>query len=89
MRQHTQGPWQSSGDGWIESKDGQSVVEYTGCGTHAADWRNPADYALALAAPELLECLIAFMAPYEGIEVVPGSHLDKSRKVIAKADSTF
>jgi hypothetical protein len=89
MRERTQCPWQAAGDGWVESTDGQSVVEYSGCGTHAADWRSPSDYALALAAPELLECLIAFMAPYEGIEVVPGSHLDKARKAITKADATF
>lgn len=57
---HTPGPWVEDIDpdypddrnGWIVG-----VVEYAGCGSHAAEWSSEDNKRLALAAPELLEAL--------------------------------
>ncbi len=54
---HTPGPWIADEDGWIADSSGTYVVDYAGCGTHEAYWSNPADKALVLAAPDLLEAL--------------------------------
>lgn len=37
------------------------------------------------AAPELLEAAMAFIAPFDGIEVVQGGDIAKARAAIAKA----
>jgi hypothetical protein len=68
MSNHTPGPWveetreyhgeqTDAPTGWIKGAGGVSVVEYSGCGSHEAYWPNPADIALVLAAPDLLEAL--------------------------------
>lgn len=44
-----------------------------------------ANARLIAAAPELLEAALAFIAPFEGIEVVQGSDIAKARAAIAKA----
>jgi hypothetical protein len=54
---HTPGPWADAGDGWIAGPDGCSVAQYKGCGSHEAEWPNPADFHLALAATDLLEAM--------------------------------
>ena len=54
----TPGPWGDDGGGWIVGPNGVRVSEYAGCGTHDAEWPNPADQRLAIAAPELLEVLV-------------------------------
>lgn len=55
---HTPGPWEGADNGWIDAADGSSVVEYKGCGSHAACWVNARDKILAIAAPELLQALL-------------------------------
>lgn len=44
-----------------------------------------ADARLISAAPELLEAAMAFIAPFDGIEVVQDSDIAKARAAIAKA----
>lgn len=62
MGKHTEGPWVADEDGWIAGSNGETVCEYAGCGSHAAEW-NEADLNLVLAAPELLEAL-EYALPY-------------------------
>lgn len=64
---HTPGPWvespheynpeDSSHTGWIDGPNGTNVCRYAGCGSHQAEWPNPLDFRLALAAPDLLAAL--------------------------------
>lgn len=61
MENHTPSPWTEELDedvptGWINGPNGP-VLEYEGCGSHQAHWRNPADKKLVLAAPDLLKAL--------------------------------
>ena len=56
MNKHTTGPWTVDDCGWIESACGESVVEYSGCGSHEALWDKQA-LNIVLAAPDLLEAL--------------------------------
>ena len=43
------------GTGWINGPDSRPVLQYAGCGSHNAEWMDPEDFALVLAAPDLLE----------------------------------
>ena len=58
--------------GWIEG-----VVEYLECGMHRPKWKNPSDFKLVLAAPELLEALEEFIKFYENI-IITESELNNS-----------
>jgi hypothetical protein len=65
VTKHTPGPWTQHVDehdsepyGWIVGPNGEEVVSYAGCGSHMAQWGNPADLALALSAPDLLAALV-------------------------------
>jgi hypothetical protein len=58
----TPGPWVFVDNGWIDGGNGYPVVEYDGCGSHAAAWRNPDDLRLALAAPDYFAAAEAFIA---------------------------
>jgi hypothetical protein len=78
---YTKGPWQSSGDGWIETIRGESIVYYRGCGSHTAEWASDADYRLAMAAPDLLEALIAVVRVADRAT----AEFDAARASIAKA----
>lgn len=77
MSAHTPGPWEEAG-GWIFAGE-QSVSEYAGCGTHEAAW-NPADLALVLAAPELLDALRKCVAE---LEIIKGAVHDERMALIA------
>ena len=87
--QHTPGPWLDDEGGWIKSASGKPIVEYLGCGSHEAEWANPADKSLALAAPDLMEALSNMV-----VSAVPGMNwtdetgqlmLRLARAAIAKA----
>jgi len=82
MSKHTEGPWAACEDGWIEGANGETVCEYAGCGSHAAEW-NEADLNLVLAAPDLLEALEACMdyGSITGADWVA----EKARAAITKA----
>lgn len=54
---HSPMTWFADDDGWICDHLGSNVVEYAGCGSHKAQWRSVEDYALAIAAPDLLAAL--------------------------------
>jgi hypothetical protein len=85
--EHTKGPWEAS-DGWLYGAGDEAVCEYAGCGTHEAVWPNPADLALAQAAPELLEALVLARAELAGLPHSLGynfTHLPKIDAAIAKA----
>lgn len=88
MSKHTPGPWEDAREGWIDSFDGQSVIEYAGCGSHEALYGNPADKTLILAAPDLLEACESLIN-IELIDVVSvgplREALNKARAAIAKA----
>jgi len=68
MSKHTPGPWREDRNeydvergnhpGWIVGPNDEPVCEYAGCGSHEAHWENSANFALALAAPELLAALL-------------------------------
>jgi len=82
MGKHTEGTWAACEDGWIEGANGETVCEYAGCGSHAAEW-NEADLNLVLAAPDLLEALEACMdyGSITGADWVA----EKARAAITKA----
>lgn len=89
MSGHTKGPWIHDGDGWITAESGESVVDYAGCGSHEADWRNPSDLQLALAAPDLLEALELMCAEFRALDLPYGSQAYAAAiSAINKARST-
>ena len=74
---HTPGPWHAAKkQGWINAANGRrKIVQYAGCGSHAAEWPNPDDYKLAVAAPDLLTAAKAKLADCEDckhVELMPG-----------------
>lgn len=84
MENHTPSPWTEELDedvptGWINGPNGP-VLEYEGCGSHQAHWRNPADKKLVLAAPDLLKALKALTqwAKVAACDREKGSILDNS-----------
>lgn len=101
---HTPGPWTADIDncdidddcdddgitGWINRLDGEPVVKYAGCGTHHADWPNPDDKQLALAAPGLYEAMKDAMPYLEGTlgpcELDCGCLLHSFRAALEKAE---
>lgn len=78
---HTAGPWIEDDGGWICNEAGASIIEYEGCGSHKAEWPNPCDRVLVLAAPDLLRVL---MDLYDHGYTTCADH-DTVRAVIAKA----
>lgn len=92
----TPGPWgiEQTGDtnwiGFMRPHDPRKV-ELIVCTTSResltdeALTRNDSNARLISAAPELLEAAIAFIAPFDGIEVVQDSDIAKARAAIAKA----
>jgi hypothetical protein len=81
---HTPGPWQLADYGWISGPSGDGVVEYDGCGSHAAQWPNKADLALVLAAPELLEACRLFLDAMRSIGASNGA-IRKAEEAAAAA----
>jgi len=88
MGKHTEGTWAACEDGWIEGANGETVCEYAGCGSHAAEW-NEADLNLVLAAPDLLEALSEVVEEADSYTARTGkpvyNWLDKARAAITKA----
>lgn len=96
MSAHTPGPWgieQTDDTNWIGfMRPHDRKVELIVC-TTARDFtlkdeareENDANARLIAAAPELLEAAMAFIAPFDGIEVVHDGDIAKARAAIAKA----
>lgn len=83
---HTPGPWTMALDGgWIDGPGDTTVVEYAGCGSHEAEWSNPADKALVLAAPALLEALKLLLEDSDPRDLNAGSPWCDARAAIALA----
>jgi hypothetical protein len=88
---HAPGPWTDDDDGWIGGPNGVEVCCYAGCGSHEAEWSNPADKTLAIAAPELLEALILLEAEMvasgnaSSVDYGWKPAIEKTRAAIAKA----
>lgn len=80
---HTPGPWSQERNGWIAGANGESVIEYEGCGSHTACWPNPHDMHLVLAATEMLQCLNDVLPHLESIG--PLAEFERARAVIEKA----
>lgn len=68
MSKHTPGPWKRADKlGWsgIEKPGGEDLLLYATCGMKPGDWHgrivfdNPADEAVVLTAPALLDALTA------------------------------
>lgn len=83
---HTPGPWtyQENSDVYTHIVRGatNSLICQLAQSTHV---EIEANARLIAAAPELLEAAMAFIAPFDGIEVVGGSEIAKARAAIAKA----
>lgn len=83
---HTPGPWHSTGR-YVGS--GHAKMNICECSDNSGCWSNApeavANARLIAAAPELLEAAMAFIAPFDGIEVVQDSDIAKARAAIAKA----
>ena len=85
---HTPGPWVEDIDpdypedrnGWIVG-----VVEYAGCGSHAAEWSSEDNKRLALAAPELLEALMISRRYVADLPIVGDADLAVIDAAIKKA----
>lgn len=92
---HTPGPWSCIDEGRLDDcvhSDAGEHVEgdiiclspiLEGYEVSAENWE--ANARLIAAAPELLEAAMAFIAPFDGIEVVQDSDIAKARAAIAKA----
>jgi hypothetical protein len=85
MSKHTPGPWIATAGGWIDDANGIPVVQYESCGSHAAEWTNPADRELVLAAPELLEALKEVLENCTAGFAPSSRFLVKAHAAIAKA----
>ena len=100
MIMHTPGPWfhDCNGSIWRRNPDelyqnGGTVAGDRPLATVSKGWHHEgavgypveANARLIAAAPELLEAAMAFVAPFDGIEVVKGSVIAKARSAIAKA----
>ena len=98
MSNFTQGPWavQKAEDcmgrhlddavKWVVTSAKHDIWISTGPTwdpEHAEE--SEANARLIAAAPELLEAAMAFIAPFDGIEVVQDSDIAKARAAIAKA----
>ncbi len=93
MSKHTPGPWVIvRGDEWTtdvatvegELPDGRPAHwNVASVNKRRDEWEQ--NRLLITAAPELLEAAIAFVAPFDGIEVVQDSDIAKARAAIAKA----
>lgn len=77
--------WVEASGGWIDNTQGEPVVEYSGCGSHAATWRTEGDYRLALAAPELLAALERLADNAEGRNLRGQTQETALRQAIAEA----
>lgn len=89
MSTFTPGPWTWNMRGHefisIDGPEFQSVLmaeQYAG-----SSWIEVSkeDAFLIAAAPDLLEALMEFVTPFDGIEVVQGGLIGKARAAIAKA----
>lgn len=92
MSAHTPGPWSAPywdsnpGDrGWWIHNGKQGAEEYAVAVTFSLNPQGEADARLIAAAPDLLEALQFFVAPFAGLEVVPDGFIAKARTAIAKA----
>lgn len=70
------------GTGWINGPDSRPVLQYAGCGSHNAEWTDPEDFALVLAAPDLLAALRAVAATMAADHVA----YFETQRAIAKAE---
>lgn len=90
---YTPGPWGADsshyGTIYVEANaviDKRLVQEICAVGpTESGRDQQEANARLIAAAPELLEAAMAFIAPFDGIEVVQNSNIAKARAAIAKA----
>lgn len=67
------------GESWLDMRDRTQAERESVKQEEAANAR------LIAAAPELLEALQFFVAPFAGLEVVPDGFIAKARAAIAKA----
>ncbi len=85
---HTPGPWRTAGaqnNGAILVRGSEATSEVAIALQNDRRYSAEANARLIAAAPELLEAAMAFVAPFDGIEVVKGSDIAKARAAIAKA----
>ncbi|WP_313250107.1 hypothetical protein [Stenotrophomonas acidaminiphila] len=85
---HTPGPWAVRYDYVVQApayEDGRLVPVAQPYGVNCDGTDLFANARLIAAAPELLEAAMAFIAPFDGIEVVQDSDIAKARAAIAKA----
>jgi hypothetical protein len=71
--------------GWILGPNNEPVLDYEGCGSHAAEWANPADLTLALAAPDLLSALERVLAD----AVYDAERTDEAIAAVAQAKAAI
>lgn len=82
---HTPGPWCVEGVG-IRALVRAGINGVIVAVRHRLSAQeHEANARLIAAAPELLEAAMAFIAPFDGIEVVQDSDIAKARAAIAKA----
>jgi hypothetical protein len=83
----TPGPWLKGYEGGITTTNKEDVLEYGGCGSHELQWNNPADYTLALAAPDLLKtCEHLYSQYYDSLSQ---NSIELVSKAIAKAKGSI